>query len=60
MNEIRVRWQMGLHEYAAGNPSDGGVWFPDTPESWRDIEIIVEAGCETYGPGSHWLEQRQA
>lgn len=60
MNEIRVRWQMGLHEDASGNPSDGGVWFPDTPESRRDLEIIVEAGCENYGPGSHWLEQRQA
>ena len=60
MNEIRVRWIFGLHENDAGMPTDGGTWFPDNESNRRDLEIIVEAGNESYGPGTHWLEERQA
>src|ERR1700754_2902340 len=30
MKEIRVRWRLGLHEDDDGNPTDGGIWFPDS------------------------------
>jgi len=60
MKEIRVRWQFGLHEDAGGEPTDGGVWFPDTPPNRRDLLIIVESGCEVAGAGTHWLEERVA
>ena len=60
MTEIRVAWQFGLHETEAGEPLGGGVWFPDTPESRGDLTIVVEAGNEVAGPGTHWLEERQA
>jgi hypothetical protein len=60
MIEIRVRSLFGLHEDDDGNPTDGGVWFPDTPENRRDLRIVVEAGCEVAGTGTHWLEQREA
>lgn len=60
MKEIRVRWPKGLHENEAGEPISGGVWFPDTPENRKDLEIIVEAGCEVCGKGTHWLEEREA
>lgn len=60
MIEIRARWHLGLHENELGVPTDGGVWFPDTPENRNDLLIIVECGCEVAGPGSHWLEEREA
>jgi hypothetical protein len=60
MTEIRVAWQFGLHETEAGEPLGGGVWFPDTPESRRELTIVVEAGNEVAGEGTHWLEERQA
>ena len=60
MIEIRVAWTFGLHEDQFGQPSDGGVWFPDTPDNRRDLMIVVEAGREVAGKESHWLEERQA
>lgn len=60
MKEIRVCWRLGLHPDAQGEPSDGGLWHPDTPESRRELTIVVECGCEIYGEGSHWLEEREA
>lgn len=60
MIEIRVRWLLGLHEEDSGKPTDGGIWFPDMPETRRELNIIVEAGNEFMGEGSHWLEERQA
>jgi hypothetical protein len=60
MQEIRVCWLFGLHENQFGEPTDGGVWFPDTPESRKDLTIIVDAGNKVAGQGTHWLEERQA
>lgn len=60
MLEIRVGWKFGLHENQFDEPTDGGVWFPDTPESRKDLIIIVEAGNEIAVEGSHWLEEREA
>lgn len=60
MKEIRVCWLLGLHEDDQGQPTDGGLWWPDTPENRRDLIIIVESGCEVAGEGSHWLEEREA
>ena len=60
MKELRAAWPHGLHENQLGMPTSGGVWFPDTPENRRDLEILVEAGCHACGPGSHWLEEREA
>lgn len=60
MKEIRLRWLFGLHEAEDGEPLDGGIWFPDTPDNRRDIEILVEECCAVAGAGSHWMEERQA
>lgn len=60
MMEIRVGWVFGLHETEAGEPKDGGTWFPDNETNRRELEIIVEAGNEACGPATHWLEERQA
>jgi len=55
-----VRWQLGLHEDDSGEPTDGGIWFPDMPQAREELDILVEAGNEVIGEGSHWLEERQA
>jgi hypothetical protein len=60
MTEIRVCWPLGLHENEAGEPIDGGVWWPDTPENREMCQIIVEAGCEACGAETHWLVERIA
>lgn len=44
MKELRVRWRLGLHEDDQGNATDGGIWFPDSLETRRDLTIIVEEG----------------
>ena len=60
MKEIRVRRHMGLHADDAGEPLDGGVWFPDSPANRRHMLIIIEEGNRGGGDGSHWLEEREA
>lgn len=60
MIEIRVRWPLGLHENDRGEPTEGSVWWPDSPQVRHDLEIIVEEGCAACGPGTHWLEEREA
>lgn len=60
MTELRVAWKFGLHENESGEPTGGGVWFPDTPENRRDVEIIVEEGNRACGQGTHWVEERVA
>ena len=60
MLEIRVAWKFGLHENQAGEPTAGGVWFPDNEQNRRDLEIIVDSGNEACGDGTHWLESREA
>ena len=60
MTEIRVRWNIVGRVNQVGEEIFGGVWTPDSPEARRDYETIVEVGNEVYGPGSHWLEEREA
>jgi hypothetical protein len=60
MIEIRVRWLSGCHSSSDELPTDGGIWFPDTADNRRDLQIIVDAGNEFMGKGSHWLEEREA
>ena len=63
MREIRLRWVAGEEHIAAESAPRrpcGGLWHPDTPENREALQKIVETAIETYGPGSHWLEEREA
>jgi hypothetical protein len=60
MKEIRLRWRLGLHEDDDGNPTDGGIWFPDSPDNRGVLTIVMEEGNRVAGEGSHWLEEREA
>lgn len=59
MQEIRLCWAAHIvhHEDLA---KDGGLWMPATDETRRDFQIIADAGNEVYGPGTHWVEVRDA
>ncbi|MDR6858104.1 hypothetical protein [Variovorax guangxiensis] len=63
MKEIRLRWVAGEEHIAtesAPRRPCGGLWRPDSPENRETLQNIVEAAIEAYGPGSHWIEEREA
>lgn len=37
-----------------------GLWHPDTLENREILTIATESDNESYGPNSHWIEERQA
>jgi hypothetical protein len=60
MNEIRVAWNVIGRRSIADEPIQGGLWHPDTLENRETLAIVMESGNESYGPDSHWIEERQA
>jgi hypothetical protein len=67
MKEIRLRWTEGIAKddeqlTVEGVPvhPGGGRWRPDTPENRWNLEQVVAEGNETYGEGTHWIEEREA
>jgi hypothetical protein len=36
------------------------MWFPDTPFNRTCLMVIVDAGNDHIGEGTHWLEEREA
>jgi hypothetical protein len=60
MKEIRLCWSVIGRENIVGEEIQNGLWHPDTPDVRRDLELIRDAGNETYGPGTHWIEEREA
>ena len=60
MVEIRVAWNVVGRQNLVNEDINGGTWCLDSPENRKDLDIIVESGNEAYGPGSHWIETREA
>ena len=60
MTEIRLRWSIDGRMNQVGEPIDGGLWMPDTPETRRELEFVAQSANEAYGPGTHWVEVREA
>lgn len=59
MKEIRLCWAEHVVHHE-DRVKDGGLWTPATEEACRDFQIVAETGNEIYGPGSHWVEEREA
>ncbi|CAN7751791.1 MULTISPECIES: hypothetical protein [unclassified Variovorax] len=36
-----------------------GPWHLNTPENRWALEQVMAAGNETYGDGTHWVEERE-
>ncbi len=59
MKEIRLCWAAHVVHHE-DELKDGGLWTPATEDARRDYQIVADAGNEVYGPGSHWVEEREA
>lgn len=60
MIEIRLCWSIVGRTNLVGEPIQGGIWYPDSPDVRRDYEIVRDEGNEQYGYGTHWIEEREA
>ena len=64
MQEVRLRWSKGIQKDPASSPFEhtpgAGLWFPDTPDNRLDLETIRDCGNDSFGEGTHWIEERQA
>lgn len=60
MREIRLAWSVVGRESIAGEEIYGGLWTPKTEQTVHDLEIVRDSGNEAYGPGTHWIEEREA
>lgn len=58
MIEIQLQWSLGIYKHR-GTPGVG-LWHPDTPENRQILEAVRDAGNETFGPGTHWIAERNA
>jgi len=60
MKEIRICWRADVIRHEEETGQHGGLWFPWTLEMLAALVAMEEAGNEIYGPGSHWIEERDA
>jgi hypothetical protein len=56
MKEIRiVRQAVDM----PGESSAPGVWVADSPAQRHALAVLVRAGNERFGAGTHWLDTRE-
>jgi hypothetical protein len=59
LTEIRLRQS----EEVPSDPEPGArdhLWIPQTPANRERLVRTVELGNRLQGPGTHWIESRQA
>lgn len=59
MTEIRICWTE-VAGHTRSQPSEGGLWIPETSKNRDELEAYVEAGNQGFGQGTHWIERREA
>lgn len=59
MTEIRSCWTEVV-AHTKSQPSEGGLWLPETSKNREEFEAYVEAGNQGSGQGTHWIERREA
>lgn len=57
--ELRLRWRPWI-QYADAETPDGTLWLPATPDNAALLDILKEEGNWAHGPGTHWVEWRNA
>lgn len=58
--EIRLGWSVVGRHNSDNKSIQAGLWQPDTSENRKALNIIAKSGNEAYGPGTHWIEEREA
>jgi hypothetical protein len=59
VTKIRICWSEAV-TLTKLSRSEGRLWIPETPQNLEDFEVIVEAGNQSFGTGSHWIDRRKA
>lgn len=60
MKENRLCWSAPIVHQEDAEEHDGAVWHLDSPDNRETLKIVMECGNQIYGPGSYWLEEREA
>lgn len=55
--EMRLCWSSSI-SHTAHDISLTNEWQPHFPGEHFDLEIMMKAGNEVYGRGTHWIELR--
>lgn len=59
MRQVRMCWDDKLSRVKR-DLSSSSEWADATPELSHYYELIAQAGNEVFGPGTHWIETREA
>lgn len=59
MKQLRLLWREDVVHHEDDEHFDCGMWVPVTPCAQRKAKIICEVQNAVYGPGSHWIEERE-
>jgi uncharacterized protein (TIGR02246 family) len=59
MLQVRLCWNDDVRRLKAESER-GSSWAPASEDLLNYYEAMVQAGNTVFGPGTHWLEQRQA
>lgn len=59
MKEIRLCWAEGTSP-PASNQRHCGPWLVKSDASLEVLGTMMLAGCAAFGPGTHWLMERDA
>ena len=59
MKQIRLCWTTQV-SHLKHEIQTTAEWTPTTPHLRQDYEIMVRAGNEVFGPGTHWIEELEA
>lgn len=60
MKEIRSRWdptRVNRTDHANGGC---GPWMPNSRQNRLSLNVLVYAATQVFGPGTHWIDERQA
>lgn len=58
MKKIRLYWWVGIEQDPKKGQRGIGAWLDDTPENRKDLEILRDCGNESFGDGTHHIEER--
>lgn len=58
MREIRLCWKKGAGPTTESAPHCG-PWLVKSFETHKILSDLERAGCVAFGPGSHWIAERE-
>lgn len=59
MKEVRLCWRKGSIPAIKSTAAHCGPWLAKSPETLKILGDLEKAGCIAFGPGSHWIAERE-